>query len=728
GCRHMAVLRAPVAHARINALDTQAATRMEGVDLVLRAADLPATPPLPMIGAEEDQGPARQPVLARDRVLYAGQPVAAVVARTARIARAARDRIELRLTPLPVRLKAETARRAPPLHGDTASVFTLTQQAGDPDTAFAEAALVLDETFHFHRLSHNPMEPRGALCTGHRNGLRVAATSQVPGALCAAICGELGLPATHVTFEPLRLGGGFGCKEAVYPEEILTAVAAQRLACPVRWAETRAEHFQAAAHAREGQARVRMALRRDGTITALTVDGLSDIGAFFGFGGLLPGCAMVGMVRGPYRIPGFKGRTRAIPTNKSPLNVYRGAGHPQAVFAMERMMDKAARALGLDRIEIRRRNLIPADAFPCDRGTAYPGAGPIIYDSGNYPACLDQALEAIGAADFPARRASHEATHPHCRLGLGLGMMVELTATGPDETVELIADASGRVTLRTGCIEIGQRAGNLLTQILSDALDLPADRIRIDHGCPVTGQGGGTYASRGAPVIGAAALDAATALKRAAIARHAAAQGLAPDQIRWTDGATQGPEDTAPMDLGTLARLAGPDGLNVTGVFHVPQSSFASACHAAVVSVDLETGVTEVLDYAVVHDCGVALNPRGVEDQIIGGVLQGLGATLFEDLPFDDQGRPVPTGFLDCPLPVASNIPRFHLRHVETPCPFNPTGAKGAGEGGFTGTPATLVSAIDDALSAFDLRLTDDGPYTPSRVLDLIQSSPHLNS
>lgn len=729
---HLAVVRSPVAHGVLEGVDTATLRAEPGVLLVLTAADLAANGPLPMIDRLPDQEPAEQPVLAAGRVLYPGQPVAAVVAGSAAEARAAAARAALDIAPLPAILDAEDALDAAAIHGARNAVQTLTHRVGDPDAAFAAAAVIVEEEFRFHRVGASPMEPRGVAAAWDATAGRMtlASTTQVPGSLRVAVAALLGLDPAAVGCESLQLGGGFGCKEAVYPEEILVAVAARALGRPVVWRETRPEHLVATSQGREGSVRLRMALDADGIATALEVDGLSDIGAFYGFAGNIPGAAMGGMVRGPYRIPHFAARTRSVATHKTPLNVYRGAGHPQAVFAMERLMDRAAAATGLDRIEIRRRNLIPADAFPADRGVAYHDAGPIIYDSGDYARCLDEALAAIDAAGFAARRATFERDQPGMRLGLGLAMVVEITSTGPHESVAFSVAPDGRVIVETAAIELGQRAVSALTQIASAELGLPAAAIEVRTGAPIALAGGGTFASRGTPVGGAAVADGAARLEAAAIALHAERTGLSADALAWEEGAiVERGGRNAPVTLAELAAdPAGRARLAVTGTFSVPRSSFASAAHAAVVSVEVETGIVAVLDYAVAHDCGRVLNPAGVEDQIAGGVMQGLGATLFEALPLAGDGTPLARGLLDYVVPVAANLPRFLFRHVETPSPINPLGLKGCGEAGFSGAPAAITGALEDALTEFGLRLTDDGPYTPSRVLGLLLSPPAEHS
>ncbi len=733
GAAHLVVVRSSLPHGRIIAVDTEAARRIPGVLLAITAADLPRNGPLPCVDTIAESLSAFQTVLASGSVRYAGEPVAAVIAETANAAREAAATVHITIEPLPVvaSIGAALAEGSEPLHGlDSNAVHTLHHHVGDPESAFAAAALVLEETFRFHRVTACPLEPRGAEAEpdSATGGVCICATTQVPGAARTAVADLLGLHLDQVAYEPLRLGGGFGLKEAFYPEEVLVAFAARRLGRKVIWQETRAEHFTGSAQAREGEATVRMALAADGIVTALSVDGCSDIGAAYGFAGNSPGAAMGGMIRGPYRIPHFSARTRSVTTNKTPLNVYRGAGHPQAVFAMERMMDRAAQALGLDRIEIRRRNLIPADASPWDRGVSYPGAGRIVYDSGDFERCLDEAMAAIDAQGFAARRAEVERARPELRLGLGLAMVVELTSPGPDESVEITVAPDGTVVVATTLVAIGQGIESALAQVLGDALGIAGDRIEVRcSDSRITRSGGGSFASRGASVGGAAVADGADKLRNAAIELAAATFAVDPATLAWADGGICGlPGRNAPLLLSDLIARTGPEAcsaLAVTGLFRVSSSSFASACHAAVVSVDIETGAVAVLDYAVAHDCGRVLNPRGLDGQIIGGVMQGIGATLFEHLPYDAAGRMPVRGLLDYVLPVAANLPRFHLRHVETPSPVNPLGLKGAGEGGFTGAPAAIAGAIADALAEFSVSIRDDGPFTPSRVLGLIDDA-----
>lgn len=717
----MVILRSRYASGTIVRLDPAMAAAVPDVLLVLTARDLVRNGPIPCLDTDEVSLPAFQTVLAEDNVHYVGQPVAAIVATTRAAAHAGLEALLLEISPHAPTL---SVRAGPEAH-------VRYHRSGDAETATANAELVLEGSFRFHRISASPLEPRGveARIEGDPAQLIVCATTQVAVAARDHLARLLDWPRERLRYDPIRLGGGFGLKEAFYPEEVLVATAVVRLGCRVRWEETRYEHFVGSSHARQGEARLRIALTRQGEVLAIEVDGRSDIGAAYGYVGNSPGAMMGAMVRGPYRIPHMTARTASILTNKTPLNVYRGAGHPQAVFAMERMMDKAARVLGLDRAEIRRRNFIPRDAFPYVRGTPDPGGGrPIIYDSGDYELCFDEVLDAIGYKLFAARRARHEAEHPSERLGLGLSFMVELTATAPDETVAIEVGSDGQIVVFAAPVAMGQGTESALSQILSAALGIGIEQIAIRCGdnrdLP---SGGGAYGGRGAAVCGSALQAAAKHLEERAMELAAERFGVALDTLGWSDGGVVGmPERNAPLSLAELLDGAPPEvtqRLAATATFKVSSSATASAAHAAIVAVEIDTGMSRVLDYAVAHDCGTILNPRGVDGQVIGGVMQGIGAVFYEDLPYNHDGTPLARGFLDYLLPVAADVPRFHLRHVETPSPLNPLGMKGAGEGGFTGAPAALVGALEDALCEFAVELDDDGPYTPARLLELIRSS-----
>jgi carbon-monoxide dehydrogenase large subunit len=737
GMAVMRVIRSPYAHAVVRGIDASAARFQPGFIGLLTAADLPPDiGVLPCVDALPGALPVYQTVLARGVVRYVGEPVAILVADDAYRAEDLAELVAVAYDPLPPVLDADAATHpdSPLLYPALGSNVAqdVRQEVGDPNAAFAQATSILTETFPIHRVAASPLETRGAIASIEPDTGRILlrCSTQVPQVLRDTIVAALGIPPATLRVVSPHIGGGFGAKEAIYPEDILAVLALREFGRAVYWVEDRAEHFQTTVHGRQQRIDVRAALDGNGVVTAIDVESLSDIGAAYALVANSPGAAVCAM-RGPYRIPNFRARALSVVTNKTPLNVYRGAGHPQAVLAMERIMDLAAHRLGLDRAEIRRRNMLQPEEFPVDRGVRYLGDGAIVLDSGDYPRCLDHTLEAIDYAGFPARRAAHETAHENRRLGLGLSFMVEMTATGPYEPARLRAKADGRVQLLSGITAIGQGTETTLAQILSDHLGMPMHRIEVlggdtDH----SADSPGTYASRGATMGGNAAALAGTAFMAEARALAAELLDAPLDALDWSDGdiVWRGGMN-APMSLRELVRSAEAAGLDplsrldVATRFEMSAIAYANGCHAAVVEIDVETGVVRVLDYAVTHDCGRIANPLLVEGQIMGGVMQGIGSTLFETLTFDGQGEPEMRGFWDYILPTAAIAPRFILRHLETPSPLNPLGMKGAGEGGLTGTPAALVNAIADALRPHGVAPMGSGPFTPPAVRQLLRQA-----
>ncbi len=734
GMAAMRVIRSPHAHARIRRIDFEPILHDPDCLGVLCAADLPqGLGELPAMDLIESSAPVHQRVLAQGTVRYAGEPVAIVLANDAYTAEDLAGRVHIDYEPLPAVMDVQAGSRAgaPLLYPELGSniVHETAQRVGDPEGAFAAAAAIIEETFSFRRLMASPLEPRGAIAMLDADTRRylLYSSTQIPQVLRTELARILRLDVERLRVVAPRVGGGFGCKEAVYPEEILLLLALRKFGRPVYWLEDRAESFSATVHGREENMRVRAALDAGGIVTAVEVDCLADIGAAYSLFSNTPG-AVVATLRGPYRIPHFSSRARSVVTNKTPLNVYRGAGCPQITLAMERIMDLAAAAAGLDRAEIRRRNLLQPHEFPADRGVSYPGCGHVVYDSGNYPALLDSTLEAIGYRAFAARRAQAAGD---VALGVGLSFVVEMTAGCGSEPARLKLLPNGRLQLASGITAIGQGTETTLAQILSDHLGVPADIIDVvagdtDHAPDAPG----TFASRGATMGGNAACQAGSAFIVEARKLAAEIRGTTPEHIDWEDGMLiERAGRNEPLTLAALLRQAEARGLaptarlNVAARFADTPVSFASACHAAVVSVDRGTGVIQVLDYAVTHDCGRIANPLLVDGQIMGGVLQGLGGCLFEALEYSDAGLPLSQTYLDYVLPTAATAPRFILRHIETPSPLNPLGMKGAGEAGCSGAAAAIVNAIADALGPAIRVPGGSGPFTPAVVRDLCRTA-----
>jgi carbon-monoxide dehydrogenase large subunit len=722
----MAVLRSPHPHARVLAIDTAAAARSAGVHCVLTYRDIAATVgTLPAIDVLPTAQPAFHTVLADGVVRYVGEPIAVVVADDRYRGEDALELIEVsyELLPALTDLAAASAPDAPLLYPPfgTNVVQTFAQETGDVDAAMAAADRVYRETFTIHRYTAVPMETRGVIAEADpaTGELTLWTSTQFPHKVRDAVAGVLRIPAERLRVIAPDVGGGFGVKECVYPEEVLAPLLAARLGRPVRWIEDRAEHLIAAAHGREQIHELVAAVREDGVITALTATCDTNIGGAFATVGNAPGFYVSAMLRGPYRIPNYRSEIRSIVTNKTPLNVYRGAGHPQAVFCMERLLDKIAADLAIDRVELRLRNMLTAAEMPADRGvTLGVQKEPVVYDSGDYPRSL---RDAAGLLDYAGFRDQQAAARAAGRLlGIGLSFYVEGTAFGPFEYAKLRAEPSGRVTLTTGSSPHGQGTATTHAQLVADELAIAPHAVDVVHGDTArVKEGIGTWGSRSGAIGGTAARLAAIKLKD--VARTIAAERLdiAPDALAWTAGRIHLRSD--PSRGYSLAELAVAP-LEAELRFDVPGIAYSYAAHMAVVEVDAGTGRVFVRRYGVAHDCGRVINPRIVEAQVVGGVVQGIGATFLEELPYAADGQPLARGMMDYLLPSAADIPAFALSHTETPTPHNPYGFKGAGEGGMTGAPAALVNALEDALAPFGARLNDDGPFTPSRVLELVRS------
>ncbi|WP_375455756.1 xanthine dehydrogenase family protein molybdopterin-binding subunit [uncultured Methylobacterium sp.] len=736
---HMAVVRSPVAHGILERVSIEAAQASAGVRLILTGRDVAAYGKLPSIDLAGAGNAAAQCMLALDRVRYAGEPVAIVVADDPWIAAQAALLVEVGVTALPVMLDAEVAAesRSPLLYADlgTNVIHTCRQQVGDTDAAFAAAHLVVEDTFRIHRYVAAPMETRGVLADPIGQGGRVTVTSstQFPHLLRGFLAGVLGMAEAEIRVVAPDVGGGFGVKCEFYPEEVLTTLAAIKLGRPVRWIESREEHFVATTHAREQVHHVRAAVDADGHVTAVTLRSVTNNGAAAATLSVTPASISSAMLRGPYAIPNYRAESHSVVTNKTPLAVYRGAGHPQAVLCMELTMDRIAREMGIDRVDLRRRNMLTPADMPCDRGTAIVLAGQVVYDSGDYPGCLDRALVLAGWNDREARDTEVRARGK--LPGTGIACFVEETAIGPYETGQVRVDGSGRVTVLTGASPHGQGTATAIAQLVADELEIDIDRITVLHGdTDVVPDGVGTFASRGGAVAGAAARLAARKVKHKAMIVAAGMLQTTPDEVIWAEGeahARSGASVSLSAIAGrTTAWNALPEGLysfNLDDVAHhqVPGIAFANATHVCALEIDPETGAIEITRYAVVHDCGTVINPMIVEGQVLGGLAQGLGGTLFEELRYDEQGRLLTRSFADYLTPTAADMPRsITTGSMSSPSPLNPFGMKGAGEGGTTGSVAAIAGAVADALSPLGVRVTGDGPFTPPNVLRLIQSAP----
>src|SRR6059036_3035752 len=691
GLLHVAVQRCPHAHARIVRVDSAQALRRPGVVRVLVPSDVAALGRLPLLVPHSSLvAPACPEMLPQEIVSYAGQPVALVVATSAAEAEDALDALHVEYAPLPAVASLDDALRpdGPRVHpaGNVAARFT--QRVGDPAGALARADVVLRQRFHVHRGGGMAMETRAiaARWDADLGQVTVWATAQAPQILRRLLARYLKLPEHAVRVVTQDIGGGFGPKAIVYAEDILVSLLARALGRPVRFIETRREHFLAVTQERDQWHEVDLGLTRDGRIVALRDTFVHDCGAFVSWGIIVPVITSVS-VPGPYRVPNYEVTLTAVYTNRVPVTPVRGAGRPQAVFVMERMLDLAAERLGLDRVAIREHNLIQPDEFPYDVGLVSRDNSPRRYDSGNYPECLRRVVEAVGWSGFAKER--ERALAEGRAIGLGMALFVEDTGLGPYEGIRVRVDPDGRVFVFSGTSSQGQAHETTLAQIVADALSTSIDQVTVVPGdtAGVT-YGVGTFASRVAVLAGSSAAHAATEVRKKALAVAADHLEAAVEDLTIRTAAS-----------GCAARPGGMDpGLDASAYVHVTQSTYSSGAHAAVVEVDLVTGAVRVLRYVAVDDCGTMINPMVVDGQIHGGVAHGIGNALLEEIIYDAAGQLATGTLMEYALPRAADVPSLDVHHVVTPSPLNPLGVKGAGEGGALPAPAAIANAVADAL------------------------------
>jgi carbon-monoxide dehydrogenase large subunit len=742
GMLHAAFVRSPHAHARLGKVDASAARGRAGVVAVYTAADLGEywrpgpllVPPPPIDGAAFNQ--RTQVPLAKDKVRHVGEPVALVVAESRYIAEDAAADMVVDYEPLPAVVDLEAALQpgSAHVHDDlgTNVAAKVRQTKGDYGAAVRQADKLIRRRFVYDRGASQPIETRGVVAHWDAKGDRLTIwdTTQAPVVIRNGLAAMLGLSERQVRVIAPFIGGGFGPKIMMfYPEEAVIPWAAMRLNRPIKWIEDRLEHFFATTHERGQIHEAELAVTEDGRILGIKDVFLHDTGAYDPYGLTVPinsQCTLLG----PYVVPNYDSMFTAVFTNKPIVTPYRGAGRQHGVFVVERLLDIAARELGLDRAEIRRRNFIPPDAFPYNNEIIYQDFAPLEYDSGDYTPVLDKALDAIGYAGFRDEQTKARALGRH--LGLGIAYYVEGTGIGPYEGARVQVQASGRVSLATGIGTQGQGHYTSFAQIAADQIGCDVRDVDV-----VTGDtdqfywGAGTFASRGAVVAGNA-IHAASLSVRQKILRAASEHfECAEEDIVLDRGhaAVAGVPGKA-IKLGELALKANPlrgavqpgtePGLEATSYFGPPRGATAFGCHAMVVEVDPELLTLEIKRYVVVHDCGTVLNPLILDGQIHGGVAQGIGNAFYERLVFDSQGQLLNASLADYLLPTALDVPRMEIGHTVTPSPLNPLGVKGAGEAGAIPVGALFAQAIEDAL-----QLPQRGvelleiPLSPNRLWEL---------
>jgi aerobic carbon-monoxide dehydrogenase large subunit len=741
---HAAYLRSPHAHARIRSIDAARARTMPGVAAVFTHADLARwMKPLPLFGAAPpglaaairfDVRQAQQFALCKGVARHVGEIVAMVVADSRARAEDAAEAIEVEWEPLPAVTDMVRAGEpgGPLVYPEWATNVAVgfTHGIGDAERALAAADVVLEETFRIQRYVGMPIETRGVVAQWDRRDgtLTTWNSTQVSHFVQQGLVSALELAPHKIRVIAPDLGGGFGTKASGYPEDVLVPLAARALNRPVKWIEDRREHMMAAAHARHQTHTIRLGARRDGTIVGLADRIWLDLGAYNVWGIVLPYNTVAHLI-GPYRIRDMKVDVKGVVTNKTANAPYRGAGRPETVFAMDRAVDCLARMLGMDPADVRRKNYIRADELPWDFGMPYRDGNPLVYDSGDFPAALESALQAADYAGF--RREQPALRARGVWRGIGISGYVEGTAIGPFEGVHLKLDLAGRVHVATGAVNSGQGHETAFAQVAADTLGVPLDWVTVIGGDTAAVPFGiGTFASRSGVTAGNSIVDAATQVKAKLIAAAAALLEAAPDDVEIEDGKAfvRGAPASA-VDLGkvvqasipTFAKLgvATPD-FEASAYHHVPTVTYASAVHVAQVEVDPGTGYVRLLKYVVAHDCGKVINPTIVEGQVHGGVAQGVGGALFEEMAYDDEGQLLTGTLMDYLVPSATDLPRIDTVHLEYPSPRNPLGMKGLGEGGAISPPAAISNAIEDALAPLGVRVTET-PATPARVLGLIE-------
>jgi carbon-monoxide dehydrogenase large subunit len=722
---HAVILRSPVAHGRIRALDTTAARARPGVHAVLTAADIGALlgGAIPTIPLRQESSPAfapfEQPVIAHGKVRYVGEPVAVVLAASAAAAEDALEAIALHIESLPAVVDSAGAGSDDVLLFEAVGgnlALTLSGVRGDADAAFADAPYVRRERFSVQRHGAVPLEPRGLLAEWDAAGgrLTVYGAAKVAFPNRRVLAKQMDLPATSIRMVENDVGGGFGARGEFYPEDFLIPFAARFSGRPVKWIEDRREHLTATNHARNADCELEIACDRDGTIRALRGHAFTDQGAYIRTNGPTSARNIAQVLTGPYRIPHVRIDVSLMMTNKTPSGTYRGPGRYEADFFRERLFDIAAGELGLDRVVFRRRNLITEAEMPYRLATVEPLHIGTETDSGDYAVTLARCLEEI---DWGTKAALQGKLIDGCYRGTAVGCYLEGGASGPKESARLVVEADGKVSVYVGSSSIGQGLETVCAQIAADALEIPMDDIAgVFHGSTDhVVDGYGSYSSRSV-VMGGNAIVAAAKELRAAV-RSAAAK-------RWSCAA----EDVE-IDAGTALSdgrslpLATFAGISAAATYASNRRTYSYGAHAAHVAVDPKTGHVELLDYVAVEDVGRIINPLTLHGQAVGAIVQGLGGAFLEHFVYDQDGQLLTGSLADYLLPTASDFPNIRAVALEDkPSPTNPLGAKGAGEGGIIPVGGVIANAIAAALASLGVE-PRELPLSPPRVWELIDAA-----
>lgn len=741
---HAAFLRSPHAHARIISIDTRAARALPGVAIVATGADIVefCSPWTGVLSHFAGMKSAPQHALAIDRALWLGEPVVAVAATSRAVAEDALGLIEVEYAELPPLTDeaAAIAPGAPVMHpelGDNIS-FELTLDTGAVDDAFRDAHVVVEESFVFNRHTGVTLEPRTLLAeydpSEHR--LTVHQSTQTPYQMQEIYALHFGIPAANIRVVARDVGGSFGMKLHVHGDEMATVAMAIMAKRPVKFVADRLESFTADIHARAHRVTARMALAADGTITAMDVEDLAGIGPYSAYPrtSAVEANQVVRLMGGPYGHRAYRGALKVVFQNKAMMSQYRAVGHPIACAVTEALVDRAAAATGLDPLEMRRRNVVPDDAYPYTAPTGF------VFEKLSHRQCMAK-LEA--ECEYHALREEQQALRARgVHRGIGLATFIEITSPGPafygiggaritaQDGAVIALEPSGAISCKVSVTEQGQGTEAIMAQIAATAIGVPVEQVRVVTGdTEATPYGGATWASRGASIGGETVLNAGSALREQLLALAASILQATPDALDIVDGAiVDAGGRTVRMSVAELARIAHfrpdtlPPGVQpqlIAARNHVPRGepfAFTNGIQASHVEVDVETGFIRLLGHWVVEDCGRIINRLLVDEQIRGGVVQGLGAALFEECVYAPDGQLLNATLADYLVPMADEMPDIHVDHVSTPTAHTALGAKGVGEAGTAGAAAAVLNAVNDALTPFGARLAEI-PLTPERVL-----------
>ncbi|HEY8478082.1 MAG TPA: molybdopterin cofactor-binding domain-containing protein [Chloroflexota bacterium] len=748
GMAYAAILRSPFAHARIRRIDTSKARALPGVVAVYTGRDLQGklgSIPCAWLIPDSDLKVPEHPALAVDKVRFTGDGVAMVIAESQAVARDALELIEVDYEPLPAVVDQEKAMEpgAPQLHDSVPNnvAFHWRLRGGDVDAAFREADVVVRQRLHNQRLIPTAMETRASMAQHNpaSGDLVLWTTSQNPHIHRVLLSGILGMAEHKLRVIAPEIGGGFGSKIHCYPEEALVCYAAMALKRPVKWVEDRRENYVGTIHGRDHVQDVEVAAKRDGTILGLRVVCKANLGAYLstaapGIPTILHGL----MYSGAYRIPNIAADVYGVLTNTTPVDAYRGAGRPEATYLVERMMDLVAREIGMDPVDLRRKNFIPADAFP------YTVATGITYDSGNYEAALQKALDRL---DYAAIRAEQQRLRQQGRyIGVGFSTYVEICGLGPSQVAGAVGfqgglwesavvrvHPTGKVTAFTGTNPHGQGEETTFAQIVADTLGVPIEDVEIVHGdTGAIPMGWGTYGSRTTPVGGAAIYEAARRVREKARKLAAHLLEASESDVEFADGrffvrGVPGRSKTF-QEVALMANLAWnlpsgmEPGLEASSFYDPSNFTYPFGTHVAVVEVDPSTGKVQLLRYIAVDDCGRAINPMIIDGQVHGGVVQGVAQALWEAAVYGEDGQLLSGSLMDYALPKADDLPTIETDRTETPSPVNALGVKGVGETGTIAATPAVVNAVVDALAPFGVKHIDM-PLWPERVWRAIQQA-----